>query len=322
MHCYGEFGDGCSHEMKMDDIKKILKDLSDVGVKILELTGGDVSTYKKLYEVIQFALGLSFVKINILTNGVILDEDIVDLIIENKDKIGVQIDLHSLNDEYLTWFTGVNNTVEKIKNKIIRFSENNVEMRIATIFTKRNLGEFNNIAKWVADKEVKWGVGLVEQLGRAIASDDDLYLGVEEIYRFQSMIVDANELYPGMISFVDYQPNDNNCGAMTTHIVINPYGYVKLCTMDNRSYFNNDMGNCIRESVKEIYDKNMDLIKALSFYSLPDESSKECEVCREFYACSHCLLKHLINVKERAYKCEWCEKNMSKEIKKHFFALQ
>ena len=199
----------------------------------------------------------TFVKINVLTNGIILNEDVVELIINNKDRIEVQIDLHSLNDEYLAWFTGANNTVERIKSRINKFVQSGVEMRIATIFTRRNLDEFNDIAKWVAGNGVMWGIGLVERLGRAIISDKDLYLAVEDIYKFQSMIEEANKLYPGMISYIDYQPNDNNCGAMTTHVVINSHGYIKLCTMDDRSYFNNDLGNCISESVKVIYDRNI-----------------------------------------------------------------
>ena len=321
LHCYGGFGDGCSHEMKIEDVKKIMKELSDLGVKTLELTGGDVSTYKELSKVIQYALELSFVKINVLTNGIILNEDVVELIINNKDRIEVQIDLHSLNDEYLAWFTGANNTVERIKSRINKFVQSGVEMRIATIFTRRNLDEFNDIAKWVAGNGVKWGIGLVERLGRAIISDKDLYLAVEDIYKFQSMIEEANKLYPGMISYIDYQPNDNNCGAMTTHVVINSHGYIKLCTMDDRSYFNNDLGNCISESVKVIYDRNINLIKSLSYYSLPNESNEECEKCSQFYACAHCLLRHLINIKEREYKCRWCKENMSEEIKKHFFNM-
>lgn len=168
---------------------------------------------------------------------------------------------------------------------------------------------------------LRWGIGLVERLGRAITSYDDLYLNMDELCKFQSMIEEANKLYPGVISYIEYQPNDSNCGAMTTHIVIDSHGYIKLCTMDDRTYFSNNLGNCISESVKDIYDRNINLVKLLSNYSLPNESSEECKSCSQFYACAHCLLRHLINIKERGYSCKWYEENMSQEIKNHFFNL-
>jgi len=319
LHCYGTFGEGCAHEMELDDIKKILRELDDVGVKIVELTGGDVSTYKYLYDVLEYALSLKFEKIHVLTNGIILNENIINLIIDNKQRMGAQIDLHSLNDEYLYWFTGAKNTINTIKERITCLLNAGVELRIATIFTRKNLHEFWDIAEWVSVHNGKWGVGLVENLGRAILGDKDLHLTNDEVVKFDYTIAQAIEKYPNMISVIDRDLYEYNCGAISTHVVINTKGDIKLCVMDDRTYFNNEMGNCLENSIKEIYDKKIDFIYALAKYSLPDENNDECRKCEKLYACSRCLLRHLINIKQKEYKCSWYINNVPDEMKKHFF---
>lgn len=319
LHCYGSFGDHKNHTMSLADVKKILKDLSDVGVRTLELTGGDISTHPNLKEIILYALKLDFEQIDLLSNGVILKEDILDIAVQNSQKIVVQIDLHSLDDDYLFWFTQRKDTLTTIKNKIEYLSNHGVRMRVATIFTKKNLHELCNIAEWVSKRNVSWGVGVVERLGRALNSDSDLYLNAKDWEIFQSELEVQNKKYPGMISIIDYQPNENNCGAMTTHVVINPYGQIKLCTMDDGSYFKNSLGNCLDNNIRSYYDKNIDFIRALTFYQLPDVQEAECEKCSEFYACGHCMLRHFINIKERSYRCKWYKEHMPNVMKKFFF---
>ncbi|MDE6208674.1 MAG: PqqD family peptide modification chaperone [Lachnospiraceae bacterium] len=319
LHCYGGFGEGCTNVMSLDNIKKVIDDLDSIGVKTLELTGGDISTHAGLKEVIEYALSLSFIRINLLTNGIILKDEVIDLIVKHKDKIEIQIDLHSLNDDYLFWFTKCKNSIEIIKGRIEYFLSKNVKMRIATIFTSRNLNEFMDIAEWLGKRNLKWGIGLVEKLGRAIESDKSLYLDYQQIVSFQKMIEKANFLYPGMISFIDYHPNDCNCGAMTSHVVIDSYGRIKLCTMDNGTYFNNKMGNCISKNIQENYKDNLEFIKALTTYQIPNEESKECYDCKEYYACGHCLLRNFINMKEKKYNCEWYKKNVPEIVKEFFF---
>lgn len=320
LHCYGSFGGNCHNTMELADVKKVLTDLASAGVTTLELTGGDISVHPKLKEIVEYALQLPFSQIDLLSNGVILKKEILDLAIANKNRINVQIDLHSLDDDYLYWFTQVKDTVDIIKKKIEYLSSAGVSMRVATVFTKKNLKEVQNIANWVAQRNIRWGVGVVEKLGRANESDSNLFLDTEDVIYFQKELEIANQKYPGMISIIDYRPNDNNCGAMTTHVVINSYGKIKLCTMDDGSYFKNPMGNCLNESVVNNYDKNMGLVKALTFYQLPTEENEECKGCTEQYACGHCILRHFINLKERNFECDWYKNHMPRIMKEAFFA--
>ncbi len=319
IHCYGDFGSRACHAMKLEDIKKVMDDLDEMGITAIELTGGDITTYPHLKEVIEYSLSKSFVKVNLLTNGILLTEDIMRLVVENKERMAIQIDLHSLRDEYLLWFTKASNTLDTIKKNIEFFSSHGVIMRVATIFTSRNIEEFEAIGEWVGSRGIKWGVGLVDRLGRAVENDGELYLDASQMQRFVAELTKYSGKYPGTLSLIDYHPNDQNCGAMTSQVVFNSRGEIKLCTMDNRSYFNNEMGNVFEKKVSDIYDDKIEVVKALTMYQLPDNSSKECTECGLFVQCSNCVLKNFINMKESGFKCKWYQESVPDIMKQHFF---
>lgn len=106
IHCYGSFGE-CEENviMPFQDVCKILREFKDMDVLVVELTGGEITMHPQFNDIIKFALALDFNRISLLTNGVSLQKDTIDLIIENKDRIYIQIDFQSFYDDYLEWFT-------------------------------------------------------------------------------------------------------------------------------------------------------------------------------------------------------------------------
>lgn len=57
--------------MDLKSIKKMLRDFKNIGVEVIEFTGGDVSVYLYSNDVLHTALDLNFVHMAILTNGCI-----------------------------------------------------------------------------------------------------------------------------------------------------------------------------------------------------------------------------------------------------------
>ncbi|MEH7670785.1 PqqD family peptide modification chaperone [Bacillus sp. JJ689] len=113
-HCYGDFGAVKAKVMSLDQIKSLLDDLDNIGVRLIELTGGDITVHPHLKEILLYALSLDFSQITLLTNGIALSDKVMDIIIKNNSKTFVQIDMHSLDDNYLAWFFKVPNTLHKI----------------------------------------------------------------------------------------------------------------------------------------------------------------------------------------------------------------
>lgn len=316
-HCYGDFGNLTNAVMSLDNVKALLDDLKSTGVTIVELTGGELTVHPNIKEILLYAISLNFNQISILTNGVNLSDKLIDIIIENKSNLFVQIDLHSMNDEYLTWFTKVSNTLETVENNIIRLAKNNVRMRIATIITPKNLNEVEKIADWVHNLGIKhYGVSMVVPLGRAVGFDSDLILNQQETIHLEEILERINKKYENFLSLVDYdRSRDTNCGCLTSHCVISSDGNIKICTMDNFQYFNGNIGNVFTKKLKDIFDENSDYINAFFNMESPKNNSPECMNCKNQNFCSSCVLRGLIKAKELKDKCLWYVNKIPKVVK-------
>lgn len=323
MHCYGEFDNQNSSEMNLQKIYHLLNDLSDMGVEIIELTGGDITMHKELYEILEFALNLKFKKIGLLTNGVALSENVIHLIIKNKKTIYMQIDIHSLKDGYIRWFTKTKIDIQKLQTTIEYLSNNGVLIRIATIFTKRNINEFNDIGRYVAGLHQKWGISPVEPLGRAVIEADanDLYLDIDRANLLNEYIQKFSSDYPNVIFYIPEEriKHSCNCGTLSNHVAIDSNGNIKLCTMDNLNYCSSSIGNVFDIPIKSIYDENSSLIFAIANQKVPTEETAECQECEYKFSCMRCLLRTLKNIKNSNFKCKWLHDNLTPELKDKFY---
>ncbi|WP_461207632.1 radical SAM protein [Clostridium sp. DL1XJH146] len=316
LHCYGNFGEIKSEVMSLSKSKTLLDDLKNMGVQLIELTGGEITVHPNIKEILLHAVNLNFDQISFLTNGIALSDDIIDILIKNRSKIYVQIDLHSLDDNYLKWFTKVPNTLNLIKSNIIKLSENNVRMRIATIITRKNMDEIEDIADWVHNLGIKnYGISPVISLGRAINSDSNLFLNEDDAYNVNQKLEKINKKYKKFLSIVEGDRSRNkNCGCLTPHVVIASTGDIKICTMDNLKYFNSSIGNVFEKNIKDIYDDNVEYINTFFNMSAPQFDSLECKECKNKYFCSNCLLRGLVKASEMNGKCLWYN-NIPKIIK-------
>lgn len=317
MHCYGNFGNKKEYVMSLDKAKTLLSDLKNIGVTTVELTGGEITVHPNIKEILLNAINLKFNQISLLTNGIALSNEIIDIIIKNKSMILVQIDLHSLDDNYLTWFAKVPNTLNLIKSKIIKLAENNVKMRIATVVTHKNIDELEGIADWVHSLGIDhYGVSPVVSLGRAVNSDSNLFINIDDAKKLEKKLEQINNKYENLLSLIDVDRSKNkNCGCLTSHAVISPNGDIKICTMDNLEYFNSSIGNVFEKNLKDIYDDNADYINAFFNMSSPKINSLECEECKNKNFCNGCLVRGLVKSKEIGSDCKWYINKIPKIIK-------
>ncbi|KLO24416.1 radical SAM protein [Marinitoga sp. 1197] len=317
LHCYGDFNSSLNNFISLNDAKKILYELKNLGVNIIELTGGEITTYPFLKKIITYALELEFKQIGLLTNGIYISEEIMNTIILNKSKIFIQIDLHSLNDEYLKWFTKTSNSLNEIKNNIYILAKNKVNMRVATIVTPKNLDEIEEIADWVYNLGIKsFGISPVIELGRAKNMNKNLYLNDNEYIQLDILLDKINKKYPKFLSLIEFgQLKNSNCGCISSHVVISATGEIKMCTMDNMKYFNSNLGNAIKQNIKNIYDINSKYINDIFNLESPKLNSEECKECKYRYFCNGCLLRGFIKAKELKNNCKWYKNKVSQIIK-------
>ncbi|ASZ16942.1 radical SAM/SPASM domain-containing protein [Bacillus cereus] len=307
LHCYGDFGNIKHSVMSLEQAKNLLNDFKGLGVRIVELTGGEMTVHPNIKEILLHAIDLKFDQISLLTNGIALTSKLKDIIIKNKSRIFMQIDIHSLDDDYLTWFFKVPNTLEVIKRNIVDLAENGVQMRTATIITRKNVHEIEKIADWVHSLDIKhFGVSPVVELGRA--ADRDLFLTKEDAIILEEKLERIHDKYENFLSIIEGDRSQHkNCGAIASHCVVSSNGDIKICTMDSLD-FNSSIGNVLEKNVKDIYDENADYINSFFNMHSPKIDSVECADCINKHFCSACILRGLVKAKELGNRCNWYSK--------------
>lgn len=251
-----------------------------------------------------------------LTNGIALSNRLLDIIIKNKDKMYVQIDMHSLDDNYLTWFTKVSNTLYKIQKNIIKLSSNGVKMRIVSVVTHRNVQEIYDIAEWVHALGIKhYGISPVIPVGRGLDADNNLYLNEDDQYKLVETLKIVTEKYPSFMSIYDGNREDiRNCGVLSSHVVIDSNGDIKICAMDNREIGMN-IGNVFENSIEKIYDQNSDFINAMFSLQSPRLDSHYCSNCESKNFCFTCILRAFTKASEIGENCKWYKYEVPEVIK-------
>lgn len=113
IHCYGKFGNINRKYMPFQNFKNIINQLVDVNVESIELSGGEITTHPRLYEMTNYLIEKGISKIGLITNGSLLTEPLLKLIENNPERFIIQLDLHGMDDNYLEWFMGVKKYAER-----------------------------------------------------------------------------------------------------------------------------------------------------------------------------------------------------------------
>lgn len=77
IHCYASSSPQCSDFLSLAEIKGVLEQARALGRPMVQLTGGDPLIHRDLVEVVAYASGLDFQGIEIYTNGLLLNDKLL-----------------------------------------------------------------------------------------------------------------------------------------------------------------------------------------------------------------------------------------------------
>lgn len=311
IHCYGDFGAG--KEMPIDSVMELLEDLYNIGVTNLELTGGDVSVYPYLNKVLKKIYNMKFSTVVILTNGIKMNDEFFDLVSANKGRTIVQIDIHSLDENYLKWFTKSNGFNEKIFNNVQRLTGAGVFVRGTSIITPRNVNELPLLAEKMDELGVmSYLPSIVSDIGRARDDTSLLFQDEDDIMKYVENITLISNQYPNLLKKVQPDGKKNNCGCITGHVVLSASGDIKICSMDS-GYLT--LGNVFNDRIQKIYDDNVDFIKTLYLLEFPSKKDKECQNCQYIPVCNYCFVRTFeTNRNNHKESCKWFKNHIQNTV--------
>ncbi len=154
VHCYLQ---KCHNlqEMSLKQITDILDILYEEGILFLTLTGGEIFTRIDFADIYMYAKKKGFL-IELFTNGVLLDEEIINTLNEYPPLL-VDISLYGACEETYKTVTGVSGAFDKVIHNCRRLTEKNIRVSLKSPILQLTQNEIEDMK------------GLAEQLGITFA---------------------------------------------------------------------------------------------------------------------------------------------------------
>lgn len=177
----------CSRlELTADEWINIFKDAKTVGLKKVNMTGGEIFCRKDVLEIIERTIGLGL-DVSIETNGTIITEEQIKYLSKFKDHLSMSISLDGIkkatND--LTRGNGSFDRTFKTINVIRKYG---IPLRIITVLIKNNYDEIPELATTIHEK-LDLGFRLLPNIieyGKGIEANETESVSYEKIEKLMN----------------------------------------------------------------------------------------------------------------------------------------
>lgn len=271
--------------LTVDQWKNIMKQAVDNGMMYARLTGGECLTYPGFKELYLYLRSMG-VETGILTNGVLLDQEMVDFLKENKPA-GIQITLYGASEEGYERVTGRRQFAAVMQN-IRRVMDAGIPLNVVTT-PSEFMTDGEEIVRLMHAMGMPMTInsGLMaprKETGRNLKSVDmDVYISMAKLKVALSGEMLETECDPEEL------PDSGGsggaafgvrCGAGRSCFSIDWRGGMKPCNT-----FPCDAENVIQKGFPEAWRRTH---ATATHYPLPEE----CEGCRYQGVCKHCVAEH------------------------------
>lgn len=156
IHCY----EGQNHinnkneALTLDEWKDVIDQISEAGCKMLTILGGEPTLYRHAAEVLEYSCTKGFSKIIFYTNSIFINDNIVDVLVKNKEKTQVRFSIYSCESEVHDLITSRKGSYEKMLNTIDKLHALGVELKPMVISMYENQ---HTVEKSIEFCKSRWG---------------------------------------------------------------------------------------------------------------------------------------------------------------------
>lgn len=260
-HCYNESSALCHEIMSFEDFTSVCQELLDIGIKKVQLIGGEPFCHKNIMEMLQYAAD-RFKFVEVFTNGILINEEWCKFF--KKNDIHIALSIYSYDAAEHDKVTLQKGSHNKTVHAVELLKEYDIPHRIATVYMKDiSVGEKNtDLYTLNPDKDVirmagRGNIGLLtpELLKRKLITKETF----------------SHALNPQSIAC---NVSGNRCFASRLYISTNMEVYP--CVMERRISHGNLKDNSLENLIKrEIQQFSKDKVEG-------------CKDCEFRYACYDC----------------------------------
>lgn len=268
-YCYAEPLRG-QEDLKLEDIKKIIDKLDEMGIVFLELTGGEVLSRNDFLDILKYINTKKFI-VSIFTNASQLNDEIIKEI-KNGNINHIRTSLLAPNEEMCDELTGIKGSFKSIINGINLLKESNIKFSINSPLTNPNIGMLNEYRELEEELNIKIDTSI------NLCATFDGYEKVKKYSLDRSNIGQLQNFFPSLVGCKDLYIN-NICSALKSKFAIDCSGNVLPCMK-----YRKKIGNLLFDDIIDIWNSNL----ALSTYKEIYEISDDCQNCDIKRYCKYC----------------------------------
>lgn len=273
-------GDACSEEMKLNDVKQLLRKLKKFGVLRIFYTGGEPFLHNEFLDIVKYANKLGFCQL-VITNGFLLETSVAREVLDYIDCVSISV--HG-SENYHNRIVGNSHSYEKVISGIEMIKKNYQKILLDVCFTatSANTNEYNikSVANLCKKNKIPLTITRTYMIGREKNKPIN-FAYIKELFKIvDKLINDGYEIEVGhclvpCAAEHKYNYLASRCTAGIDFCAIDINGDVKICANSSQI-----IGNIKHTSLKKIWKRNNKIlnkhINNLSIY---------CKNCSLFMVC-------------------------------------
>ncbi|MBO4697698.1 MAG: radical SAM protein [Lachnospiraceae bacterium] len=301
-HCFMEAPEGRYGQVSLEQARELIDQFYEAGVLRVSITGGEPLIHPHFREIVKAITEKGMIVNLIVTNGVLIDDDLIDFLKECGHWPEFQISLDGIGTHDL--MRGTEGLEESVLRGIQKVIERDHELSVCTLFTKKNRYTAAATYEWLKNRGIKeWLVSRPQKMGAWQGGEDALT--TEEIAELcldlkRRWEADGRPITIGLEKFFNgnahepiysretidcYSPESFECPTTQWKIFLLPDGTLLPCTGYTGSFLMEEMPNLYRDRLSEIWKDS-----ALRHFVCRRKKDRlkhipECSACEHFEKC-------------------------------------
>ena len=260
LHCCVDSGSRLTGELNTEEAYDVVEQLAKMKIFELTLGGGEPLVRKDVFDIAEYACDRG-IKVSIMTNGIINDDNTIKKIKKIFDV--VQISLDGSTPKTHDAIRGIHGSFTEAILMAKKLTQLNVTTWLATICTRLNYGELHAIYNLAKELKVSsWGALKLIPVGRAVPNFKNLELTRDEILSIIKLLRALESKDPTVVTDEHFyfwthlpelinRPDFRRCQSAISNCTIRANGDVTSCT-----FFMGKAGNLRRQTFAEIWHKS------------------------------------------------------------------
>jgi len=271
-HCYSNAGIELEDELTVDEIKKMIDELADIGVLAITFTGGEPLLHPHLFDLMEYARKKPL-SVLLFTNATLLTPETIEKLRELQ-VFQVNVSIDGPDAETHDQFRGLEGAFEKTVQNVALLQRAGFRVQTSTSVTKLNYKKIREILRLLKMLEVSFfKIWPITFSGRR--EEKDIFLTTEEFREAMEAVreFEFEEMGKAKKEEFKYVRSQENCGIGLGALAVKCNGVVTPCPAFGESA---SLGNIREQSVAEIWNNSelLNKLRGVSVYKT--EICKNC----------------------------------------------